>query len=135
MKFQNSIRMHAIVIGFGAALLLASSASAQEIDNPTWDGGPNTISLAQPAPAPAAGDLGSAVASSRAMTSDAAIAKSLATQETLVSQATSVQGWMVASLIICFALAALYVQAETRRRKRNRDARGAGRLNTRATIS
>jgi len=132
MKFQNMIRMHAMVIGFAAALLLASSASAQEIDNPTWDGGPNTISLAQPAPAPTAGGLGSAVASSQASTSDAGIAKSLATQETVISQPTPVQSWVVASLLICFALAALYMQAETKRRKR---ARQGGPLDTKATMS
>jgi hypothetical protein len=135
MRFQNFIRMNAMVIGFGAAFLLASSAPAQEIDNPGWDGGPNTISLAQPAPAPAAGELGSAVASSQAIASDAGIAKSLATQETVISQPTPVQSWVVASLLICFALAALYVQSETKRRKRNRDARHGGPLNTKATMS
>jgi len=135
MRFQNIIRTHAMVIGFAAAMLLAGTASAQEIDNPSWDGGPNTISLAPPAPAPAVNDLGSAVASSPAITSDAGIAKSLATQETVISQPTPVQSWVVASLLICFALAALYMQAETKRRKRNRDARQGGPLDTKATMS
>jgi hypothetical protein len=110
--------------------LLASSAPAQEIDNPTWSEGSSSVSFSQPSPAYTAGNLGSAVNSS-----DAAIANSLAAQETLVAPATPAQSWIVLSLITCFALTALYMQVETRRRKRNRDAHRAGRLNTRTAIS
>jgi hypothetical protein len=130
MKLQNILRTNAMLFGFGAALLLASSAPAQEIDNPTWSEGSNSVSFSQPSPAYTAGDLGSAVTAS-----DAAIANSLATQEALVSPATPAQSWIVLSLIICFALAALYMQVETRHRKRKRDAHRAGRLNTRTAIS
>src|SRR6266700_8118341 len=57
MRLQNIFRMHAMVIGFGAVLLLASSARAQEIENTNWDEASNSVATAQPAAAPNAIEL------------------------------------------------------------------------------
>ena len=47
MKFQNMIRTQLVLAGLGVALLFASSASAQEIENAAFYDGPNVESLEQ----------------------------------------------------------------------------------------
>ncbi len=49
--------MHTVMIGVVAAMFLASSAPAQEIENTRWDEGSNVAPVQQPAPAKAANDL------------------------------------------------------------------------------
>jgi hypothetical protein len=54
MNFKNTIRIHTMLLGLGAALLLGSSVRAQqEVDPTPFDDGPFVSSMAQPTPAPA----------------------------------------------------------------------------------
>ncbi len=113
MKIQKIFRMHTIMIGVAAALFLASSAPAQEIENTRWNEGPNVESVQQPAAAPAANDLKASVPNS-STSNFAAIAKPIATQESMVSRLNPVEGWAIA---LALGFAALLAQA--RRAKRN----------------
>src|SRR5258706_2521186 len=63
MKIQNILRAQAVMIGFAAMLLLASSAPAQEITNTEWPDGNNVSAPAQAKPA--ANDLKVAAADNR----------------------------------------------------------------------
>jgi hypothetical protein len=117
MKIENIIRMQGIVIALGAALLLASSVHAQEIDNVSFDEGPNSIPMGQAVPAPAP------TASTPAATNlpvpnvkDVAAAQ-LVTADLVESRITPVDRWFLASLLTCIALGALYLRASANRRK------------------
>jgi TRAP-type C4-dicarboxylate transport system permease small subunit len=104
------LRMRAIVIGFGAALLLVGFARAQETENTDWDHGT----------APA-----DAISTSSAINSGAArpATKPGLTQEAVLPQSSSAQEWITASLLVCIALVVLYALAKTRHRNRNIDTR------------
>jgi len=113
MKIQRIFCMHTVMIGVVAAMFLASSAPAQEIENTRWDEGSNVAPVQQPAPAKAANDLKASALNSSANNS-AAIAKPIATQESMVSRLNPVEGWAIA-----FALVFAALLAQTRRAKRN----------------
>jgi hypothetical protein len=52
MNFKNTIRIHTMLLGLGAALLLGSSVRAQqEVDPTPFDDGPFVSAMAQPTPA------------------------------------------------------------------------------------
>jgi len=125
MKLQNILRMQAIVIGLGATLLLASSAPAQEIVNTEFPDGPNVAAFAQPAPAATVNDSDAAVVLIPSVMSPAAasIATPVPAQAAAISLWYSVQGWVIASLLLCIGLVALYALAEAKRANRNLDAR------------
>jgi hypothetical protein len=134
MKLQNIFRMQAVVIGFAAVLLLASSAPAQEIDNTSWDDGPNVATIAQPAPALTTDGLSSTTADSHTVATAAMIAKPIVTREGVVSPWTSVEVWAMASSLVFFALIALYALVEAKRANRNLNAR-ASRANSWSALS
>lgn len=111
MKVQNIMRMQAVVIGFTGALLLASAAPAQEITNTEWPDGPNVSAPAQAVPTaavPATNDSNAAAA-----------AKPMVSQEAAVSQSATVEGWMIASLLVFSGLLAFYTRAAARHANRN----------------
>ncbi len=135
MRLQNIFRMNMMVIGFGAALLLASSARAQEIENTNWDEASNSVATAQPAAAPNAIELNANAADSQAMSSAAGVSKTLVAQETFITHTTLVEGWMIASLLVCMALVGLYAREETKSRKMNSGARSGGQVNRRVALS
>jgi hypothetical protein len=115
------LRMRAIVIGFGAALLLASSARAQETENTNWDD--------RPAPANATAtsdDINSEVAKP-------ATAKPGVAQQAVLSKSSPAPQWVTVPLLVCIALVALYALAKTRRRNRNINTR-TGQINRRASL-
>jgi hypothetical protein len=134
MKIQNIFRMQAIVIGFAAALLLASSTPAQEIENTNWDDGPNAVPFAQPAPAATPNDLNSAAADSHAASTAAVISEPIVNQEAAIAQRPPVEGGMIAFLLVCIAVAVLYGLVEAKRGNRNRNGR-ARQVNSRAALS
>jgi hypothetical protein len=134
MKFQETFRMQVTVMGFAAALLLAGSASAQEIENTRWDDGPNVAPFSQPAPTSAANDLNSAKAAPATLNTAASVAKPIAMQESVVSQGRLAEGSVIAFLLIFVALVALYRRADARRAHRNLEAR-VGQPNRRAAHS
>jgi hypothetical protein len=133
MKVQNIFRMKTILIGLGAALLLAGSVHAQEIENTVWDEGSNVAPFAQTALTPTTNNLQPAPAEAPTMSLAAMTTAPLITQEASVSQWTPVEGWLFASLLVCIALVAVYALAEAKRANRNIEAR-AVRLNNGAAL-
>jgi hypothetical protein len=117
MKIQKIFCTHTVMIGVAAALFLASSAPAQEIENTRWDEGPNVVAVEQPAPA-AANDLKASALGSSASNS-AATAKPIATQESIVSRLNPVEGWTIALALVFAALLAPYRLLQTKRAKQN----------------
>jgi hypothetical protein len=109
MKIQNIIRTQAIVIALGAALLLAGSLRAQEIDNVSFDEGPNSIPMGQAVPAPKASTP--AAANSQVPNANAEAETQFVSEEVVSSQITPVDRWSMAALLVCIALGALYLRA------------------------
>jgi hypothetical protein len=118
MKIQKIFRMHTVMIGIAAALFLASSAPAQEIENTRWDEGTNVAPVQQPAPTAAANDLKASALNSSSGNS-AAIARPIATQESVVSRVSPIEGWAIGFALIFAALLAPYRLAQSRRDKQN----------------
>jgi hypothetical protein len=129
MKLQNIIWTQLVLVALGAALLFASSASAQEIENATFSDGPNVEALAQPTPAqptiaqnPTQATL---VPVQSQGTDGTTLTDSLAGGDTLVEDPTA-GAWLTTALLICMALIAVYALAEAKRddrgvRSRRRD--------------
>jgi hypothetical protein len=115
MKIQKIFCMHTVMMGVVAALFLASSAPAQEIENTRWDEGPNVVAIQQPA---AANDLKTSALDSSASNS-AATAKPIATQESIVSRLNPAEGWAIALALVFAALLAPYRLVQTIRAKQN----------------
>jgi len=143
MKIQNIIRIQVAVVAIGAAFLLASAAHAQEIDNPSFDEGPNSVPFSQPRPATASADLNAAAAGSLTPVVYASVAGSpvatttepVATEAGVFSHATTVEGWSMATMAICIALFTLLLRMENRRRKAHLGRRRVSGLSSRAAIS
>ena len=118
MKIQNIIRMQAMVIGIGVAMMLATAAHAQEIDNTVWNDGPNVAPFAQPAPA-ANNDLNLTAAVTPEANSAAVTTDANATNEAGVSQWSPVGGWLIGSLLVCIGLVQLREFAKANRSNGN----------------
>jgi hypothetical protein len=120
MKIQNILRTQAIVIGFGAALLLSSPAPAQEIVNTQFDDGPYVTTFAQPSPtvttavAPA-----STVADASTVSPAIAIPTPVVTDEAVVSLENSAAYGLITSALFGLALLAVFAVGEFRRANRN----------------
>ena len=116
MKLRNRIQMQALVIGFGAALLLASSSFAQEIENTRWDDGPGVA----PATQTTAFDESNTAAVSNDIVPAAVIAPA-ANQE---ASTISFEQWVLpgVALVISICLFAVYALARTKRSSLNRNA-------------
>jgi hypothetical protein len=113
MKLQNIFRMQAIVIGFGAVLLLSTPVKAQEIVNTEFSDGPSVTSFTQPA----------AITTEAAATAPSAVQVKaetpVATNPQLASMDSSIEGWLFGSSLFGVALIAIYAIAEVRRANRN----------------
>src|SRR5260370_4378114 len=110
MKLHRIFRMQAVVMGIVAALFLASSAPAQEIENTRWNEGPNVAAFEHPAPA--ANSLKTSVVNPSA-SSSAVIAKPVAAQESVIAPLSPVQGVIAFSLVF-MTLTALYRLAQAK---------------------
>ncbi len=103
------------VLGVAAICLLAGPLSpAQEIDNPSFDPGANSVPMQQQnsSAAKAARKSASAVAPVSASPASASQAPR-ASQEGVDSQAlTPVRGWIVALLLACVAWTVVYARTE-----------------------
>lgn len=120
MKFQNFFRMQLMVVGFGAALLLASSVPAQEIDNTVWNDTNATVAAPdRPAPQPIPNDANSTTTDSGAINLAAMNTSSVLASESSASEWTPTEGWMVLALLICIALVALRAFVVARRPNQN----------------
>lgn len=113
MKIQNILRMQAVILGAGATLLLASSVLAQEIENTSFNDGPNVIAFEQQAPARTAAN------STVAATGSNETAAPLMTQEAGVSALAPVQLSLFAFLVVCIGLYAAHGMVEAKRLRRN----------------
>jgi len=133
MKIQKIFRMQAVVIGCVAALFLASSAPAQEIENTRWNEGPNVAAFEQPAPASVANGLKASGVDSSSSTA-VAVANPVAAQEYVVSRLSPVEGWLIVFSLIFMALLAQYKLEQTRRANRN-SAAGADQANSTVILS
>jgi hypothetical protein len=121
MKIQNILRTQAIVIGFGAALLLGNVAPAQEIVNTEFNDGPYVTSFPQPT-VPVANSTSSAptLADSDATTTPAiAVSTPVVIDQAVVSFGNSAERWLIASSLFGLAMLAVYAVAEVRRANRN----------------
>lgn len=130
MKLHKIFRMQAVGMGIVAALFLASSAPAQEIENTRWNEGPNVAAFEQPAPA--ANGLKTSVVNPSA-SSSAVIAKPVAAQESVIAPLSPVQGVIAFSLVF-MTLTALYRLAQAKRTDRNSGA-GTDQANRIAVLS
>jgi hypothetical protein len=119
MKAQNIIRMQAIVIGLGAALMLASSTPAQEIANTSFNDGPNVAAFEQPTTT-AAAQVSAAPAAVNAPASApaAAVAVPVAAEEAMVSFENSAERWLIAASFFGIMMLAVYAVAEVRRSRK-----------------
>jgi hypothetical protein len=134
MKMQNIIRMQAMVMGFGAALLLASAAPAQEIVNTEFNDGPDVAAFQQPAVTQAVTTTPAAT-SSDAITPSGAVATPVVTEAALDSFEGSARRWLVASVFFGIAMLAVYALAEIRRSTRKLTERPSSHLNRSAAVS
>jgi hypothetical protein len=120
MKVQNFFRTNAVVIGFAAVLVLASSSRAQEIDNTTWADSSTVESFTQPAWAPVVTELGIAattpVSADKAATTDQPSVLSASILSNGVSE-----GFLIGMSIMLVLMAplGLLLFAKVRRAKQN----------------
>jgi hypothetical protein len=135
MRFQNFLRMQAVLIGFGTALLLANSVPAQEIQNTQFDDGPYVAAFPQQAQTPAAVDSSAKTRESDSLIPSTTIATPIVTQASLFPIWSALPGWVFAILLICIASLALYVAAEAKRARRNRNPRAGSQFKRRAAYS
>src|SRR6266404_4164789 len=130
MKLHKIFRMQAVGMGIVAALFLASSAPAQEIENTRWNEGPNVAAFDQPAPA--ANGLRTSVVNPSSSNA-AVIAKPVAAQESVASRLSPVEGVLAFSLVF-MTLTALYRLAQAKRTDRSSEA-GSDQTNRIAVLS
>jgi len=114
MKLQKIVRMQIMLMGLGAALLLASSAYAQQDMDPTdFPINPSTPKAEVAAVQPAA----QGVATTKAANAETVTPASLRSESTRESDAARVVGDAVISMFLIAAIAsiAIYELAETKR--------------------
>lgn len=133
MRLRNICRMQAMVMGFGAALLLAGSAHAQEIENANWNDGPGAVAFAQPVPEQRAKDFNTSAIQAGGVTSAAMMIQPVATQGSVFAKLRPVEEWAAVSILVCMGLFALYALTETRHRNRKIDTR-VDHMNSRAAL-
>jgi len=115
MKIQNIFRMQVAVITIGAALLLAGAARAQEIDNPSFDEGANSVPFTQPSPAPAAADLQNVAQNTPVVVAASSVAAEPAqNNNAMLSGMVSSEGRTIAAIVLCLALATALWRAAKR---------------------
>jgi hypothetical protein len=135
MKVRNILRTQAIVIGFGAALLLANSAPAQEIVNSTFNDGPNVASFDQPVAKSVT--LGTSDETTAVQGNSGAVEASVATpivsNEAVTAMENSAERWLIAASLCGLLMLAVYAVAEVRRANRNEMERSP--LHPHATVS
>jgi len=125
MRIATVIRMNAIAIGLGAALICTASVKAQEITNTDWPN-PNTVAFDKQATAAQSQSAAAQAASAPVK----AVAESAAIGRTSVSRA---DGMVIGSLAICSGLA-LYVLPKAKRDRKRWNARAAT-LSDQASLS
>jgi hypothetical protein len=120
VKFQKMIRMQVILVGLGAALLLAGSAHAQQDMDPTaFDVNPGTPHIVRVASAHGAqSSVAGMKANSAASDSESIWGGQATAQEADLARLTMVDGTMVVILMAGVGLIVLYALAATKRERR-----------------
>jgi hypothetical protein len=109
MNFKNTLRIHTMLLGLGAALLLGSSVRAQqEVDPTPFDDGPFVSSMAQPTPSPATAQTLASATPIETKYQPLPMAVQ-ATEASIVSNVdmsewTTLAGWAVIAFAIAIAL-------------------------------
>lgn len=119
MRLQSIFRMAMITTGVAAVMLFPSHVTAQEIENTTWNDGPNVVEYPQPAPAIISRDLSSTSQASVVLSPSAASSQYVVAPAATISQRTPVQPWMLFASMASIAMIALYALVEARRANRN----------------
>jgi hypothetical protein len=120
MEFRKVIRMQVMLMGLGAALLLASSAHAQQDMDPTaFDVNPGTPRIVKVA----AGHVAQSSATAKKTDSAASASESLwsgqeTKQEADLARLTMVDATMVVILMVGVGSIVLYAMAATKRERR-----------------
>lgn len=138
MTFQKMLRTQLIVTGLGAALMLASSAKAQEITNTEFNDGPYVVAFLQPVSAQATPASTPVMNQSQAITAMAAISAPVVPDEETLVATSALERWAVAGVlfialgvIVFYCLAELSALAELKRANRSLRARTAPRMSPR----
>jgi hypothetical protein len=145
MKIQNIFRTQVAVMAVGAALLFAGAASAQEIDNPSFDEGSNSTPFSQKADATKANPTKSAAADRSAENRaskgeakpapNAIVSENAVVQDGVVSSPPPLEFWMSIAAFFTVVMGLLYVRSEKRRRLANLNEQHAVRVRRTAAHS
>jgi hypothetical protein len=119
MKFQNRIRMQ-VIVGLGAALLLAGSARAQQEMDPTYfDVNPGTPAASKVVIVKAAQESRAVNVNEQTQNAVALASSNEATLDAGVARIAVVDTGILLVLLAGIILMVLYVMAATRRERRN----------------
>jgi len=119
MNLKNIIRMQAVIIGVGAALLFAGSARSQEIENTQWPEGPNTVAVDSQATGASANGSNPVTVPAVPTAPAAASLQSVAAGQAEIS---SSKGWVLGFSTMCLVLA--FVAYLRQQSKDGRQSRG-----------
>jgi hypothetical protein len=108
MKIQNILRMQVAMMGFAGMMFLASAAPAQEITNTEWPDAPGATESVQAAARPVASEGNTAVTNSTAVNASVS-------QDAAVSPLSTMEGWMVGSLVVFAAMVGWFKRPAARR--------------------
>jgi hypothetical protein len=130
MKLQNIFRAQLAVIGLAAALFMASSVRAQEIDNTSWADSSNVVPFDQATSGTTAKISNSAAGASATVATRAlgievaaTTAKPVVASANVLSPWTEATPWLTAFSIVCILLAVLYARSDSKRHNRNANLR------------
>jgi recombinational DNA repair protein (RecF pathway) len=119
MKFQKSVRMSMMLVGLGAALLLARSARAQQdVDPTTFDINPGAVKVEQPVAQKAASIVAPAKVENESLVQTALWSSKATQQETDLARVTLVDALLVVILLAGTGLIVMYAKVATRRERR-----------------
>ncbi len=118
MKFQNKIRMQMMMLGLGAALLMAGSARAQQDMDPTYfDVNPGTPAVSKAVAVRAAQGLQAARENASAESTLALANRSDVTLEAGVTRMAIVDAGVALILLAGIVSIVIYAMAATRRER------------------
>ncbi len=118
MKFQNKIRMQMMMLGLGAALLMAGSARAQQDMDPTYfDVNPGTPAVSKAVAVRAAQGLQAARENASAESTLALANRSDVTLEAGVTRMAIVDAGVALILLTGIVSIVIYAMAATRRER------------------
>jgi hypothetical protein len=126
MKLQKTFRAQLVIFGFAAALFMASSVRAQEIDNTSWADSASVVPFDQAATGTTAQISKAATAATTKVTTAAlgveaaaTSAKPVVASANVLSPWTQATPWLTALSIVCILLGVLYARSDSKRNSRS----------------